>query len=188
VDSFLREAAAISEVGAVEPPPDGRLVPGEVVGERFRIERLAGTGGMGAVYRAEDLAMGGHVAVKVMGTQHASGGERFQREGAVLAELAHPCIVRYVAHGLPPRGSPFLAMDWLDGEDLYHRLARSTLEAHDSFAIARCVCEGLTVAHARARSFIETSSRAICFSSGARPPRRRSSTSASRASSPGRRR
>ena len=149
VDSFLREAAAISEPGAVEAPPDGRLVPGEIVGERFRIERLAGTGGMGAVYRAEDLAMGGQVAVKVMGTHHTSGGERFQREGAVLAGLAHPCVVRYVAHGLTLRGSPFLAMDWLDGEDLYHRLVRSSLDARESFAVARRVCEGLIVAHGR---------------------------------------
>ena len=147
VDSFLREAAAISEAG--EALPTGRLAPGEMLGERFRIERLAGTGGMGAVYRAEDLATGGRAAIKVMGVQSASGGERFLREGVVLAELSHPCVVRYIAHGLTPVGSPFLAMDWLEGEDLFERLGRSGLDAGESLAIARRVCEGLAVAHAR---------------------------------------
>ena len=148
VDSFLREAAAISEPGAGELPA-ARLESGQIVGERFRIERLAGTGGMGAVYRAEDRATGALAAVKVMGVQSASGGERFLREGVVLAELSHPCIVRYVAHGLTPQGLPFLAMDWLEGEDLCARLARSALDAPDSLAVARRVGEGLAVAHAR---------------------------------------
>jgi eukaryotic-like serine/threonine-protein kinase len=149
VDSFLREAAAISEPGAGEALPAGRLEAGEIVGERFRIERLAGTGGMGAVYRADDLTTGGHAAIKVTGVQSASAGERFLREGVVLAELSHPCIVRYIAQGLTPRGSPFLAMDWLEGEDLCLRLARSGLEVAESLAVARRVCEGLEVAHAR---------------------------------------
>jgi serine/threonine protein kinase len=148
-DSFLREAAAISEPTSSEPLPAGRLPAGEVVGERFRIERLAGTGGMGAVYRAEDLATGGHAAIKVMEVQSGSSGQRFLREGVVLAELSHPCIVRYIVHGFTPHGAPFLAMDWLEGEDLCQRLARSGLDASESLAIARRVCEGLAVAHAR---------------------------------------
>ena len=148
VDSFLREAAAISEPASGELPA-GRLEAGQIVGERFRIERLAGTGGMGAVYRAEDLSTGARAAVKVVGVQSASAGERFLREGVVLAELSHPCIVRYVAHGLTPQGLPFLAMDWLEGEDLCARLARSALDARESLAVARRAIEGLAVAHAR---------------------------------------
>jgi serine/threonine protein kinase len=148
VDSFLREAAAISEPEAGELPA-GRLEAGQIVGERFRIERLAGAGGMGAVYRAEDLTTGDRAAVKVIGVQSPSAGERFFREGVVLSELSHPCIVRYVAHGLTPQGLPFLAMDWLEGEDLCARLARSALDARESFALARRVSEGLAVAHAR---------------------------------------
>jgi len=149
IDSFLREAAAISDPGADESLPSARLPAGEIVGERFRIERLAGTGGMGAVYRAEDLATGGHAAIKVMEVPSASSGQRFLREGVVLAELSHPCIVRYIVHGLTPQGAPFLAMDWLEGEDLCQRLSRSGLDASESLAIARRVCEGLAVAHAR---------------------------------------
>ncbi len=149
IDSFMREAAAVSDPAAGEPLPAGQLARGETLGERFRIERLAQRGGMGAVYRADDLATGGHAAIKVMRVGSASGLERFMREGVVLAELSHPCIVRYVAHGLTPDGSPFLAMDWLDGEDLHERLAHSDLEVAETFAVARRVCEGLAVAHAR---------------------------------------
>jgi eukaryotic-like serine/threonine-protein kinase len=149
VDSFLREAAAISQPGAGEALPAGRLRAGDLVGERFRIERLAGSGGMGAVYRGEDLVTGRRVAIKVIGIQTASAGERFLRESVVLAELSHPCIVRYVGHGETPQGSPFLAMDWLEGEDLGERLARSGLDVRESLGVARRVCEGLAVTHAR---------------------------------------
>src|SRR5580658_1733513 len=118
--SFMRAAAAISD-----PSPDAlaratRLRDGEVIGDRFVIDRLAGRGGMGAVYRALDRTMGTPVALKVM-----SGGgqddERFAQEARVLANLNHPAIVRYVAHGATPDGHPFLAMEWLEGEDLGDR-------------------------------------------------------------------
>jgi serine/threonine protein kinase len=149
VDSFLREAAAISEPVSDEASAVTVLEAGEVVGERFRIERFAGSGGMGAVYRAADLASGAHAAIKVMGKQSGSVRERFSREAAVLAQLSHPCIVRYVAHGMTTRGLPFLAMDWLDGEDLSGRLARASLRAEDSLSLVRRASEGLAVAHAR---------------------------------------
>jgi serine/threonine protein kinase len=104
---------------------------------------------MGAVYQAGDRATGGTVAVKVMARQHASFRERFQREADVLADLAHPCVVRYVAHGMTDHGQPFLAMDWLEGEDLAGRLARAPLGEAEAFAVLRRACEGLAVAHAK---------------------------------------
>jgi serine/threonine protein kinase len=149
VDSFMREAAAISEPTPSEALPWTLLEAGDLVGDRFRIERLAGRGGMGSVYRAEDLRTGTHAAVKVTGRQTVAVRERFLREAAVLAELSHPRIVRYVAQGLTPQGCPFLAMDWLDGEDLCERLARKGLDAVESLAVVRRACEGLAVAHAR---------------------------------------
>ena len=53
---------------------------------------------------------------------------RFQREANVLATLRHPGIVRYVAHGRAESGEPYLAMEWLEGEDLAERLARGPLD------------------------------------------------------------
>src|SRR5262245_28893618 len=87
---------------------------------RFEIERQAGSGGMGAVYRARDRATGAAVALKLMhpGAAGPDGGERFAREARILAEIEHPGIVSYVAHGQTPDGRRYLAMEWLDGEDL----------------------------------------------------------------------
>src|SRR4051794_15946908 len=101
--------------------------PGTVVAERFEIERLAGSGGMGAVYRARDRTTGDAVAIKAIhaaGIALASFVDRFAREAQLLAELRHPGVVRYVAHGSTGEGVPYLAMEWLEGEELSARLAR----------------------------------------------------------------
>jgi serine/threonine protein kinase len=148
-DSFLQQAAQIfepawDETGALIP-----LEPGEVVGDRFRIEVLAGSGGMGAVYRTEDLVAGGKAAVKILAVPSPSIGKRLLREAAVLAELSHPCVVRYLAHGTTSRDLPFLAMDWLEGEDLARRLARAPVAVEDAMSIVRRACQGLSAAHAR---------------------------------------
>jgi eukaryotic-like serine/threonine-protein kinase len=121
---------------------------GDVVADRFVIERPAGSGGMGWVFRALDQLSGGRVALKVM-DGGATDSERFKREARMLAELEHPAIVRYVAHGVTDDGQPFLAMEWLDGEDLATRLARKPLAFEDAVALARRVSEGLAAAHGR---------------------------------------
>src|SRR4051812_8016620 len=100
---------------------------GDVIAERFEIVRLAGQGGMGAVYRARDLRGGGVVALKVLHGHRLEQGARFAREAEVLAGLDHPGVVRYVAHGATTEGEAFLAMEWLEGEDLVDRLARGRL-------------------------------------------------------------
>ncbi len=145
--AFLREAAAFSEPGTGEFHA-ARLTAGEVLSDRFAIERLAGTGGMGAVYRALDRLTGEAVALKVI-AHRGRHEERFAQEARVLAELDHPAIVRYVAHGETARGQPYLAMEWLKGEDLAQRLAASRLTVAASLDVARRVAEGLAAAHAR---------------------------------------
>jgi hypothetical protein len=117
---------------------------GELAFDRFEIEAEAGAGGMGAVYRARDRHGGGVVALKVM---HGLGGDalkRFEREAALLLEIVHPSIVRYVAHG-----PSWIAMEWLEGEDLEARLARDKLTLHDTIAVARAAAAALGAAHAR---------------------------------------
>jgi len=123
--------------------------PGDLVSDRFEIEQKAGSGGMGVVYRAKDRHTGEPVALKVL---HVSGSEaraRFGREARVLADLTHPGIVRYVAHGETPKGERFLAMEWLAGEDLQDRLRREGLTLSESVRLALRVAEALAVAHAR---------------------------------------
>jgi len=121
---------------------------GDVVAGRFELGELAGAGGMGRVYRARDRESGGAVAVKLLGADAEQHRERFAREAELLDQLRHPSIVRHVAHGITERGELFLAMEWLDGEDLARRLERGRLSVPDTLAVARGMLAGLVAAHA----------------------------------------
>ncbi len=126
--------------------PKGGLFAG-----RFELEHEAGSGGTGAVYAARDHFSGERVALKILHSTGASHqeAERFSREAQLLAELCHPGIVSYVAHGTTADGQCYLAMEWLAGEDLAHLLSRGPLSVRDTWLIARRVAEALQVAHRR---------------------------------------
>jgi eukaryotic-like serine/threonine-protein kinase len=124
------------------------LDAGTVVAGRFQVDSLAGEGGMSVVYRATDRLTGDLVALKLLRDIDGLDPERFVREALTLAELSHPAIVRYIAHGALD-GRPYLVMEWLVGEDLDQRLARQGLTMAESVALARRVCEALAAAHAR---------------------------------------
>jgi tetratricopeptide (TPR) repeat protein len=123
--------------------------PGAVIGDRFVVEARAGAGGMATVYRARDRIDGGRVAVKVLERRGSINEERFGREARVLAELSHPNLVRYVAHGTATCGH-YLAMEWLEGCDLAERLGDGPLDLRTAVEVTRRAAEGLAVAHARA--------------------------------------
>jgi tetratricopeptide (TPR) repeat protein/predicted Ser/Thr protein kinase len=127
------------------------MTPGDVVAERFVIDRLAGSGAMGVIHKAVDRLTGEAVALKQM--RGSAWGphdvERFAREARVLADLQHPGIVRYVAHGVTAGGEPFIAMEWLDGESLADRLAREKLTVAESALLLRRAAEALRSAHER---------------------------------------
>ncbi len=123
------------------------MAPG-LVGERFRLEHLAGTGGMGVVFRARDEHTGGTVALKLLARAEASRRARFLREAEVLACVDHPRVVRYVAHGVTAAGEPYLAMEWLEGEDLAERLSCKPLSVAESVTVAHAVADALSAAHA----------------------------------------
>ncbi|MCC6901048.1 MAG: protein kinase [Polyangiaceae bacterium] len=119
--------------------------PRDLVGDRFRVLGRAGAGGMGVVYRAEDLSTGEHCALKVLHADQKP--DRFLREAAVLAELSHPAVVRYIAHGITPRGEVYLAMEWLEATSLASYIASRRLGFGECLALLRRVCAGLAVAH-----------------------------------------
>ncbi|MBK9035911.1 MAG: protein kinase [Myxococcales bacterium] len=119
-----------------------------VIAERFELEELAESGGMGSVYRARDRMTGGRVAVKLLAKANQRWAERFRREALALSELAHPAIVRYVAHGVTPAGEPYLAMAWLDGEPLSARLRRGRLALTEACDLGIRIADALTFAHA----------------------------------------
>jgi hypothetical protein len=122
---------------------------GEVLGGRFRLGRLAGAGAMGQVYEAVDTEGGRRVAIKLMPEKSFGSAARFVREARILADLAHPHIVGYVAHGTTGADRPWLAMEWLEGEDLAARLARGPLSRAESVDLAILLAETLGFVHAR---------------------------------------
>ncbi len=123
--------------------------PGEVVANRFEIESIAGAGGMGTVYRARDVVAGGWVALKMLAGVGERDAARFAREAAVLAELSHPGIVRYIAHGFSAKHQHYIAMEWLDGETLHDRLQRGRLTVAESVTLGRAIAGAIAAAHER---------------------------------------
>jgi len=128
-----------------------QLAPGSLFANRFEIEQLAGSGGMGTIYRARDGYDGGRVALKLLHPEMGGPdeGERFLREAQLLSELRHPNIVSYVAHGVTSTGQRYLAMEWLEGTDLGHHLTYHALSLADSVSIIEQVAAALTMAHGR---------------------------------------
>ena len=122
---------------------------GEVIADQFELLRLAGSGGMGQVWEARDRLQDARVAVKVLTGTSQHGRTRFLREAVVLGQLRHPGIVRYVAHGVTPAEEIYLVMEWLDGEDLAHRLERGAMSMEDTVELLKAVVEALGVAHTR---------------------------------------
>ncbi len=127
------------------------LQPGTALGDRFAVEVLLGHGAMGHVYRALDGRTGARVALKVMSSEDPAESQsaRFAAEIEALAQLAHPAIVAYVAHGADDAGTPWLALELLDGETLEARLARGPLSVGETMTLAERVAGALEAAHRR---------------------------------------
>jgi predicted ATPase/Tfp pilus assembly protein PilF len=121
--------------------------PGSTVAGRYLVLGLAGEGGMGRVFRAQDLVSNEIVALKVLG-EHGRA-ERVAVEADALASLDHPGIVRYVGHGTLEDDAPFLAMEWIEGETLGGRLGRTGLTLQETLALAASVASALEYIHAR---------------------------------------
>ena len=119
----------------------------EFVDGRFRIERIIGRGGMGAVYRALDERTGERVALKLLEGRSSIEIDRAHREAEVLATLAHPAIVGHVADGITSDNKLYIAMEWVDGVTVGQRLAAAGLTLREAVAIAKRVASALAAAH-----------------------------------------
>lgn len=114
---------------------------------RFDILALAGSGGMGTVYRARDRSTGEIVALKLLNAR--GDADRLAREARLLASLDHPGIVRHLAAGTTAGARPYLAMEWLSGHDLDDRIARGAMGVDEVIGLAKRLAEPLAAAHRR---------------------------------------
>lgn len=127
------------------------LRPGDLFANRFEIEHVAGHGGMGTVYRARDRSADVTIALKLLNTREddAYDERRFSREVQLLADLQHPGVVTYITHGQTAEGERFIAMEWLDGEDLGRRLSRGPLGLRDALLLVQRVASTMGTIHHR---------------------------------------
>ncbi|MDQ3037624.1 MAG: serine/threonine protein kinase, partial [Myxococcota bacterium] len=128
------------------------LAAGSFFGDRFRLGTSLGSGAMGRVMQALDLQEGGEVALKLLHRERARDAEaleRFRREAAILQAIGHPAIVRVVAMGAAPDGTPWLAMELLRGETLKQRLFRGPFEPRALVPLLNALCDALEAAHTR---------------------------------------
>ena len=131
---------------------EGRFLPGRLVASRYRIIALLGKGGMGEVYRADDLTLGQAVALKFLPDEAARDEgllERFRNEVRVARRVSHPNVCRVYDVG-DVDGQTFFTMEYVDGEDLASLLRRiGRLPPDKALDIARQLCAGLAAAHAK---------------------------------------
>jgi hypothetical protein len=124
--------------------------PGDVLGDRYRVESLLGSGGMGQVFRARDLHDGALLALKVL---HPLDGEdaervrRFQREIQILTRIRHPAVLQIRAWGQSPAGL-FLVTELVDGEDLKQAIRRrGPFPPVEAAALGATLADALAAAH-----------------------------------------
>jgi serine/threonine-protein kinase len=133
-------------------PNESKIPVGSMLAGKYRVTREIGRGGMAAVYEAEQVALGKRVAVKVLAAelQHSNIViERFFREARAAASVQSPYIVDVYDSGRLEDGRPFIAMEFLDGESLYDRMARIRLiDPVTTCRIISHCAKGLMKAHA----------------------------------------
>lgn len=135
---------------SVSNPPDApRFQPGEVFAGRYRMVVCLGVGGMGEVWRAEDLVLGEPVAVKLL---HAADGlprTSLLNEARLARQVTHPSVCRVFDIG-ESGGDVYLSMELVQGEDLAALLRRvGRLPLDTALSLAAQMCAGLAAAHAR---------------------------------------
>ncbi len=129
---------------------EGRFLPGRLLAGRYRIIALLGKGGMGEVYRADDLTLGQGVALKFLPDDAARDEnvlERFKNEVRIARRISHPNVCRVYDVG-DVEGHVFFTMEYVDGEDLASLLRRiGRLPEDKALDIAGELCAGLAAAH-----------------------------------------
>lgn len=163
VDSSLREPRdrpdlernVSTSCGPLEPfdagaDVFGRFGPGDIVGERYRVQSLIGHGGMGMVYKVEQIYLGKELALKILHSSSATDVtfRRFQHEAQAVFGIDHPSLISVHDFGLLDERIPFLVMDYVQGCSLAERLKmQGTLSVQEAVPIFLRICFGLGYAH-----------------------------------------
>ncbi|MGE5278792.1 MAG: protein kinase domain-containing protein [Acidobacteriota bacterium] len=145
-------SSPVGRLASSETIDSGGFTPGTILAERYRVIGLIGRGGMGDVYRADDLKLGQPVALKFLPDRLSSDRsllDRFFSEVRTARSVAHPNVCRVYDIG-EVDGRHFLSMEYVDGEDLASLLRRiGRLPQDKALELSRQLCAGLAAAHER---------------------------------------
>jgi len=146
-------ALELTATAAVRPAPvTATLEPGQVLAQRYRIQRLLGRGGMGAVYLADDEVLGELVALKVILSSFAADEAamiaRFRREAAAARKVSSPSVIRIHDLGEARPGLLYLSMEYFAGRTLTEVIAqRGVVPLKDARDMLQQIAAGLEAAH-----------------------------------------
>lgn len=129
------------------------LVPGDVLRERYEIDRELGRGGIGVVLLARDRAAFGRPVVVKMLLDRSEGNEylwtKFLQEGEALAKIDHPSVVKILETGTLDGGRPFLVMEFVEGGSLRTVSKSGGMDFGQVAVLVKQICGGLQAAHAK---------------------------------------
>ena len=137
--------------GGVEEELEGVPSPGDVVLGKYRVERVLGVGGMGCVVAAQHTTLDQLVAIKFLlakAAKNPQNVQRFTREAQAAARIRSDHVAKVSDIGALPDGSPYMVMEYLEGEDLADRLTRGgALGVPQAVHFVLQACEALAEAH-----------------------------------------
>jgi len=143
------DAAFCSRDRTPLPASGGGLI-GQVIGDRYRIERKLGEGGMGEVYLARHVLMDRLCAIKIMSATLSKDPDaiaRFNREATNASKISHPNVCAVYDFGFTPDGILYLAMEYLEGRELSELMTPGPLPLARATAILSQCAAGLEAAH-----------------------------------------
>jgi tetratricopeptide (TPR) repeat protein len=148
-ESAADDLSGVPRLGAGEDAA-ATFAAGDVFADRYRMIARIGRGGMGDVWRAQDLVLDTEVALKLIRATGPDGRERILNEVRVARQITHPSVCRVFDVGEAPGGIVFFTMELVRGEDLAALLRRvGRLPSDRVVEIAHQLCAGLAAAHAQ---------------------------------------
>jgi len=137
----------------IPPAMPGYLQPGEIIADRYRLERELGRGAMGTVWSAAHTTLGQRVAIKLIAPEHVESPEarlRFGNEAKAAARLKSRHVVQVIDDGQTVEGTPYIVMEYLEGETVEQKIERvGNLPLAEAVRITTHVCRALSRAHAQ---------------------------------------
>ena len=148
----LASALTTLNLACVATDPLSSTASGDLIGGRYRVSRLLGRGGMGAVYAAQNIKTGRSVALKVIRADDdptSDATRRFLREAKAATAIQHPNIIEILDVFETDDGSPVMVLELLEGEELAEfRKRRGAVQLHEAASLFLPILEALQAAHA----------------------------------------